>query len=150
MGRIRSFRLLALIALVAPCGRLAAQQQPPTPSAAPEKTGKVEISGVVVDSLHGRVLVGAEVVIVRQGSLHGLPRQLSDRRLPPALTGRRVPSCARHTRHVPGNAAVSSGARQYDLPDSRRPIRGDDHSRCVSGAEGRPGPVSGDRPRQRS
>jgi hypothetical protein len=63
MRRTRSFRLLALIALVAPCGRLDAQQQPSAPTAAPEKTGKVEISGVVVDSLHGRVLVGAEVVI---------------------------------------------------------------------------------------
>jgi len=63
MRCVRSFWLLALIALVAPCGRLAAQQQPSAPTAAPEKTGKVEISGVVVDSLHGRVLAGAEVVI---------------------------------------------------------------------------------------
>lgn len=63
MRRTRSFRLLALIALVAPCGRLAAQQQRSAPTPAPEKTGKVEISGVVVDSLHGRYLVGAEVVI---------------------------------------------------------------------------------------
>ena len=63
MRHTRSLRLLALIALVAPCGRLAAQQQPSAPTTAPEKTGKVEISGVVVDSLHGRFLAGAEVVI---------------------------------------------------------------------------------------
>ena len=60
---IGSLALLAGLALISPCARLIAQQQTPTPTAAPEKTGKVEISGVVVDSLHRRVLAGAEVVI---------------------------------------------------------------------------------------
>ena len=60
---IGSLALLAGFALISPCARLVAQQQPPTPTAATEKTGKVEISGVVVDSLHRRVLAGAEVVI---------------------------------------------------------------------------------------
>ena len=60
---IRPIGSLALLALISPCARLVAQQQPPTPTTATEKTGKVEISGVVVDSLHRRVLVGAEVVI---------------------------------------------------------------------------------------
>ena len=60
---IGSLALLAGLALIAPCARLIAQQQPPTTTPATEKTGKVEISGVVVDSLHRRVLAGAEVVI---------------------------------------------------------------------------------------
>ena len=60
---IGTLTLLASLALISPYGRLAAQQQPPTATATPEKTGKAEISGVVVDSLHGRLLAGAEVVI---------------------------------------------------------------------------------------
>ncbi len=60
---IGALALLTGLALISPCGRLAAQQPAPTTTVATEKTGKVEISGVVVDSLHGRVLAGAEVVI---------------------------------------------------------------------------------------
>ena len=60
---ISALALLTGLALISPCGRLAAQQPAPTTTVATEKTGKVEISGVVVDSLHGRVLAGAEVVI---------------------------------------------------------------------------------------
>ena len=63
---IRPFSTLSLLAgltLISPRGWLAAQQPTPTTTAAPAKTGKVEISGVVVDSLHGRALSGAEVVI---------------------------------------------------------------------------------------
>jgi hypothetical protein len=56
-------KILAALALCAPCGLAAAQQQVPAPTTAPAKTGKAEISGVVVDSLHGQYLVGAEVVI---------------------------------------------------------------------------------------
>ena len=56
-------KLVGALVLAGSFGELDAQQQPPPASAAPEKTGKVEISGVVVDSLHGRYLVGAEVVI---------------------------------------------------------------------------------------
>jgi hypothetical protein len=56
--RVRT--LLLLFVLASPAS---AQQQTPAPTAAAEKTGKVEISGVVVDSLHGRLLVGAEIVI---------------------------------------------------------------------------------------
>jgi hypothetical protein len=65
-GVVRLFRTLEFVAglmLVAPCGGLAAQQQTPAPTGAAEKTGKVEISGVVIDSLRGRYLAGAEVII---------------------------------------------------------------------------------------
>jgi hypothetical protein len=63
IGVQRVLRLVTAITLVAPCGQLAAQQQTSTSTAAPEKTGKAEISGVVVDSLRGRLLEGAEVMI---------------------------------------------------------------------------------------
>jgi len=54
--------LVAALVLVAPCGGVVAQQPTPTPPAAPPKT-TAEISGVVVDSLHGRYLAGADVII---------------------------------------------------------------------------------------
>ena len=60
---IRTIELVAVLALVAPCGRLTAQQQTVAPTAAPAKPGTAVISGVVVDSLHWRYLAGAEVVI---------------------------------------------------------------------------------------
>jgi hypothetical protein len=64
MALIRTFKLLAGLALVAPCGVLVAQQQTATgPTTAPAKTGTAQISGVVLDSLHMRYLVGAEVFI---------------------------------------------------------------------------------------
>jgi hypothetical protein len=44
-------------------GALVAQQPSPAPPAAPAKTGKAAISGVVVDSLNLRYLPGADVVI---------------------------------------------------------------------------------------
>jgi hypothetical protein len=55
-GRI--LRLVLAITLVASSGHLGAQQ--PT---APAKTGKGRIAGVVVDSLNGRYLEGADVII---------------------------------------------------------------------------------------
>ena len=54
----RTLRLVAAFALVASSGHLLAQQ--PTTSA---KTGKGRISGIVVDSLNGRYLEGADVII---------------------------------------------------------------------------------------
>ena len=57
-----SIRVAATFAIVAPWGALAAQQQTANPSGAPPKT-TAEISGVVVDSVHGRYLAGAEVII---------------------------------------------------------------------------------------
>jgi hypothetical protein len=56
-----TFKLLVSLALVAPCGRLLSQQ--PTAPPAPPKSGTVEISGVVVDSVHMRYLADAEVLI---------------------------------------------------------------------------------------
>jgi hypothetical protein len=59
MRSIRTLQLVAVIALAAPAARLVAQQQ----TAAPAKTGKGEITGVVVDSLNLRYLRGADVII---------------------------------------------------------------------------------------
>ena len=68
MTDLKTLKLVAAIALVAPGGWLAAQQQTAVPpvaaaAAAPAKTGKAEIAGVVVDSLHWRFLRGADVII---------------------------------------------------------------------------------------
>jgi len=59
---IRTLKLVTILAIVAPWGALAAQQQTANPKGAPAKT-TAEISGVVVDSVHGRYLSGAEVII---------------------------------------------------------------------------------------
>lgn len=63
MRLLRTLNLVTAFVLAAPGARLVAQQPTPAPTAAPEKTGKAEISGVVVDSLHRRYLAGAEVII---------------------------------------------------------------------------------------
>ena len=55
----RTLRLLAVLILLAPVARLVAQQQ----VAAAPKTGKGEITGVVVDSLNGRYLPGVDVIV---------------------------------------------------------------------------------------
>src|SRR5712671_1759335 len=62
MRSIKTLKLVAVLALADPCGRLVAQQQTATPPTAVPKT-TAEISGVVVDSLHLRYLAGAEVII---------------------------------------------------------------------------------------
>ncbi|MDQ2942686.1 MAG: Plug and carboxypeptidase regulatory-like domain-containing protein [Candidatus Dormibacteraeota bacterium] len=62
MRVLRTVKLVAVLALIAPCGRLVAQQQAAAP-AAPAKTGTAEITGIVVDSIHRRYLAGAEVII---------------------------------------------------------------------------------------
>lgn len=62
MRPIRTLKLVATLALVAPCARLVAQQPTASPNGAPAKT-TAEISGVVVDSIHSRYLAGAEVII---------------------------------------------------------------------------------------
>lgn len=63
MRLIKTLKLVAALTLVASGGRLNAQQQTPPPPSGPAKTGKAEIAGVVVDSLHGQYLRGADVVI---------------------------------------------------------------------------------------
>jgi hypothetical protein len=57
-----SIRFNAALAIVLAAGPLSAQQKTP-PAPAPATTGKAEITGVVVDSLNGRYLVGADVII---------------------------------------------------------------------------------------
>ena len=63
MRVLRTLKLVAALALVAPCGKLVAQQQAAASAAAPAKTGTAEITGIVVDSIHRRYLAGAEVII---------------------------------------------------------------------------------------
>lgn len=63
MQALRTVGLVAAVLLIASGRRLHAQQ-PTAPPATPEKTGTAEISGVLLDSLNGRFLQGAEVVIV--------------------------------------------------------------------------------------
>src|SRR5688500_12686993 len=60
---IRQAQILAAIALLAVSPPLRAQDNTAQPSPPGAKTGKAHIIGVVVDSLHGRYLSGAEVVI---------------------------------------------------------------------------------------
>jgi len=55
--------LVAAVALGIPGVTLVAQQQTTTPPTAAAKTGKAEIAGLVVDSLHGGFLRGADVII---------------------------------------------------------------------------------------
>jgi hypothetical protein len=57
-----SIRFNAALAIVLAAGPLSAQQKTPA-APAPAATGKAEITGVVVDSLNGRYLVGADVII---------------------------------------------------------------------------------------
>jgi len=49
--------------LAASGGGLLAQQPTAQSSKAPAKTGKAEVAGVVLDSLHGRYLKGAEIIV---------------------------------------------------------------------------------------
>lgn len=63
MRSIKTFELFAAVALAIPSARLVAQQPTASPPAAPVKTAKAEIAGVVVDSLHGGYLRGADVII---------------------------------------------------------------------------------------
>ncbi|MDB4871893.1 MAG: hypothetical protein JWL97_2897, partial [Gemmatimonadales bacterium] len=61
--RIREkVRLLAVLVFCY-AGQLGAQKKPATPPAVAPKTGTAMIAGVVVDSLNGRVLVGADVMV---------------------------------------------------------------------------------------
>ncbi len=62
---LRTLKLVAVLALVAPCDRLVAQQTAAS-AAAPAKTGKAEISGVVIDSLNGS---GAVRLLLREVQL---------------------------------------------------------------------------------
>src|SRR5689334_11931805 len=61
----RVVRLLSPIALAisVAAGQLVAQQKTQAPPTTPAKSGKAGISGVIVDSLNGRYLSGAEVVV---------------------------------------------------------------------------------------
>jgi carboxypeptidase family protein len=63
MRSVKTFELITAVALIMPGARLVAQQPTASPPAAPAKTGKAEIAGVVVDSLHGGYLRGADVII---------------------------------------------------------------------------------------
>ncbi|HEX2693394.1 MAG TPA: carboxypeptidase regulatory-like domain-containing protein [Gemmatimonadaceae bacterium] len=63
MRRSRIPQLLLITALFAFAPAIFAQSAPAAPSAAATKTGKAQIVGVVVDSLDGRYLSGAEVMI---------------------------------------------------------------------------------------
>lgn len=53
----------AVSILAASGGGLLAQQPTADSSKAPAKTGKAEVAGVVLDSLHGRYLKGAEIIV---------------------------------------------------------------------------------------
>ena len=61
MRPVRTLELVTALTVIASGGRLPAQQ--PTAPPVPAKTGTAEISGVLLDSLNGRFLQGAEVVI---------------------------------------------------------------------------------------
>ncbi len=61
MQFVRTLQFVAVVAVVAPAP-LAAQTKPPPPSPA-AKTGTGQIVGMVIDSLNGRFLSGADVVI---------------------------------------------------------------------------------------
>ncbi len=54
--------MAALVVTTAPVALTAQQKTPPAP-AQPDRTGTAEIVGVVIDSLNGRYLAGADVVI---------------------------------------------------------------------------------------
>ena len=58
-----TLQIMAALAVSASAVPLAAQQKTPTPAVAAVTTGKAEIVGMVIDSLHGRYLSGADVVI---------------------------------------------------------------------------------------
>ncbi|PYO77408.1 MAG: hypothetical protein DMD63_11255 [Gemmatimonadetes bacterium] len=58
----RHFSLIVLASLVL-AGPMLAQQKTQMPPTTPAKTGKAGISGVIIDSLNSRYLVGAEVVV---------------------------------------------------------------------------------------
>lgn len=59
---IRKLLLLATVCLV-PCAHLSAQTNPTPGSAAVAKSGKAQIIGVVIDSLHGGFLAHASILI---------------------------------------------------------------------------------------
>jgi hypothetical protein len=58
-----TFRALLAVFTLLVGGPLRAQQSAPNAPAAGGKTGKAEISGIVLDSLNGRYLVGADVIV---------------------------------------------------------------------------------------
>src|ERR1700693_5517179 len=60
--RLKAFRIVAVLALVAP-GTLRAQQKKADPPVAAARIGRAQIVGMVIDSLNGTYLSGAEVVI---------------------------------------------------------------------------------------
>jgi Carboxypeptidase regulatory-like domain len=59
----RTVRLLSLLAVLFASGQLGAQKKPPPIPAVTGKAGTAEIAGVVIDSLNGRFLTGADVMI---------------------------------------------------------------------------------------
>ncbi len=61
MRSIRALQIVAALAFVTPTTSLLAQQKAQPPATA--KPGTAEILGIVIDSLNGRYLVGADVVI---------------------------------------------------------------------------------------
>ncbi|HEX3533572.1 MAG TPA: carboxypeptidase regulatory-like domain-containing protein, partial [Gemmatimonadaceae bacterium] len=67
MRRRLEVRTLSVLAFLLVAGQLSAQKKPPTaPPPAPAPTGRAgtgEIAGVVIDSLNGRFLVGADVLV---------------------------------------------------------------------------------------
>ena len=56
-------RLLLLLAVLPTGGQLGAQRKPASIPAATVKAGTAQIAGVVIDSLNGRFLVGADVLV---------------------------------------------------------------------------------------
>ncbi|MDP9202975.1 MAG: TonB-dependent receptor [Gemmatimonadota bacterium] len=63
MRFIRTVGIMAALAVLTFAAPLTAQQKTTQPPLPPARTGKAEIVGIVVDSLNGRYLSGADVVI---------------------------------------------------------------------------------------
>jgi hypothetical protein len=60
---MKNARLIFSLATIAFAAPLSGQQKTPPATAEPAKTGKAGIAGVVLDSLNGRFLAGADVII---------------------------------------------------------------------------------------
>lgn len=63
MALNRSLWFVALLGVLAPAGSLPAQQKTPKPPPPASNAGKAAIHGVVLDSLNGRYLSGADVIV---------------------------------------------------------------------------------------
>jgi hypothetical protein len=59
----KGLQILAALSVLASSASISAQQTTPQPRAPTTTAGKAEITGVVIDSLNGRYLSGAEIVI---------------------------------------------------------------------------------------